>query len=75
VTIRNWKILKFVAGVGTGVVALHGAKTRQWRRWHTVFVVAGSVATIGAALTEWRTDTNSQNVGEERTAKTPSAVA
>ena len=74
-TIRNWKILKFVAAVGTGFVALHGATTRKWRRWHTVFVVAGAVATIGAALTEWRTETDDGTVGAGRRAEAPSAVA
>jgi hypothetical protein len=53
-TNQTWKIMKFAAVVGTGVIALHGATTRKWRLWHTVFVVGGAVATIGAALTEWR---------------------
>ena len=71
-TIRDWQIVKFVAAVGTAVVALHGATTRHWRRWHTAFVVLGAVATIGVAVTEQR-----QSSGHEsaEASSTSSAVA
>jgi len=54
-TQREWQILKFVSVIGVAFVGLHGATTRNWRRWHTVFVVTGAVASIGSAVTERRT--------------------
>jgi hypothetical protein len=76
VTNRNWKILKFVAMVGTGAVALHGAKTRKWRLSHTVFVITGAVATIGAALTERQTEPAHSALEQgARRGEAPSAVA
>lgn len=39
-----------VAAIGSGVVALHGATTRNWRRGHTVFVALGLGASVALFL-------------------------
>jgi hypothetical protein len=73
---RNWQIMKFVSAVGTAFVALHGATTRKWRRWHTAFVVLGAVATIGVAVEERRSGAGSGSDEEGSTPRAaPSAVA
>ena len=74
-TMRNWQIVKFVAVVGTAVVALQGATTRKWRRWHTAFVVMGAVATIGAAVTQQRQRSNQGAMAGSSRGTAPSAVA
>ena len=39
-----------VAAIGSGVVALHGVTSRNWRRGHTLFVVLGFGASAALFL-------------------------
>jgi hypothetical protein len=42
--------IQAVAAIGSGVVALHGATTKNWRRTHTLFVTLGLGASVGLFL-------------------------
>ena len=38
--------IRAVATIGSGIVALHGVRTKNWKRIHTLFVALG----LGASL-------------------------
>jgi hypothetical protein len=51
-THKGWTTISALAGIGTAVITLHGVTSKNWRKWHTAFLVTGMVAAIGAALTQ-----------------------
>ena len=51
-TNKHWRIIRSITAVGTAVVTLHGVSSKRWKTGHSVILIVGVIASIGAALTK-----------------------